>query len=106
LDAGDYEPCSGLGFLAIQQQSLHKARSISSAPMMVKAIFPQETFHQAKTITRAARINLQKQKLILPPYLLVTANNTESFFWMSRKTMRCLKKFFQMSEKCEDCIFS
>ena len=33
----------------------------SSAPMMVNAIAPQETVHQAKTITRSARMNLQKQ---------------------------------------------
>ena len=32
--------------------------------MTVKAIFDQETFHQAKTITRAARMILQKQKFI------------------------------------------
>jgi len=53
----------------MQQKSLFKARIASKIPKMVKAMFAQPTFNQAKTITRIARINLQKQKLIAPSLL-------------------------------------
>jgi hypothetical protein len=51
-------------FFAIQQKSLFNARITSKIPIMVNAIFDQETFNQANTITRTARINLHRQKVI------------------------------------------
>jgi hypothetical protein len=51
-------------FLAMQQKFLFNARSMSKMPIMVKAMFAQETFNQANTITRAASMNLQKQNFI------------------------------------------
>jgi hypothetical protein len=38
--------------------------------MMVRAIFAQETVSQANTITKAARINLQKQNFIAPSFVV------------------------------------
>jgi len=48
----------------LQQHLLVKARIASRAPMMVSTISTQQKCHQAKTITRSARMNLQKQNVI------------------------------------------
>jgi hypothetical protein len=73
-----------------------KANIMSKTPRMVNAIFAHETFSHANKITRAGRINLQKQKVILPPYLLLTVNDKESLINMSRLTTGDLKIYSQI----------
>jgi hypothetical protein len=51
-----------------------KPETRSKAPIMVNAILDQETFHQASTITRAARIALQKQNAIFSSAVIVIMN--------------------------------
>jgi hypothetical protein len=50
--------------LDLQQQAPVKAKIANKAPITVKAIFAKLGFHQAKTMTKIAKISLQKQSFI------------------------------------------
>ena len=52
----------------MQQKSLFSAKIARSAPIIVRAIYPHGTCHQAKTMTRIARRNLQKQNAMLSSF--------------------------------------
>lgn len=54
--------------LARQQQTPVKAKIASKAPITVKAMLAQETCTQAKTITKMAKMNLQKHNFIVASF--------------------------------------
>jgi hypothetical protein len=53
----------------MQQKSLFSARMASNTPIMVRAMFAQEGFHHAKTITNTASMKRQKQNDMVPPFV-------------------------------------
>ena len=55
-NGGDYSSFSAFG---LQQHFPVSPKMTSSAPITVRAILPQLTFNQAKTITSAAKMTLQ-----------------------------------------------
>jgi hypothetical protein len=58
-------------FFAIQQKSLFNPRMSNNIPIMVRAMLAHAGFHQAKTITKAARTTRQRQNDMIPPLLNV-----------------------------------
>ena len=64
----------------MQQKSLFNPKMINTIPITVRAMFVQEGFHQAKTITRAGRTIRQKQNDMIPPFLRSYSENIVSIF--------------------------